>query len=420
MSTVSACPTPTVPVTVVSGRGSRRTLPPMVAFVGGAVAFAALYLAAGAPTPLLVLLEQRWGFSPSLLTIAFSAYAIGLLAALLVVGSLSDHIGRRPVVVVALGVETVAMVLFLVAPDIGWVIAARVLQGVATGAASSAFTAWIVELAPERYKRLGGVLGATGTAGGLALGALLSGVAVQFASDPTALVYATLAIVMAVGLLVAALANETVTRRAGALRSLIPRVAVPRSARRGFVAAIPVQTAAWMQAGLFLGLMPTIIRSIFHVDSGLLNGASAFLAPGSAAVAALVLSRVAPQTILRWGTPAILAGAVLFIAGVLLGALPLVWLGGIVGGAGFGSTFSATLRSLTPLVEVHQRAGLIAGVFVVAYLALGVPAVVAGQLVARLGLLPVILGYGGAIVLSALLGLILQARLRRTASGDLS
>src|SRR3954463_10683209 len=102
----------------------RRTLPAGLAFTGAALAFASLYLAAGAPTPLLVLFEHEWGFAPWVLTIAFAAYALGLLAALLVAGSLSDHIGRRPVLVGALVVEFGAMIMFVFAPNIGWVIAA--------------------------------------------------------------------------------------------------------------------------------------------------------------------------------------------------------------------------------------------------------------------------------------------------------
>ena len=98
---------------------------------------------------MLSLLEQRWGFAPWVLTVAFAAYAIGLLAALLVTGSLSDYVGRRPVPLGALALELAAMVMFALAPNISWVIAARVLQGVATGAASSAFTAAIVEQAPH-------------------------------------------------------------------------------------------------------------------------------------------------------------------------------------------------------------------------------------------------------------------------------
>ncbi|MGA9221647.1 MAG: MFS transporter, partial [Pseudomonas graminis] len=139
-----------------------------MAFTGNAVTFISLYLAAGAPTPLLAFYQERWGFPAAVLTLAFAVYAIGFLAAMLTVGSLSDHVGRRPVLIGALLVQLLATLMFLLAPDIGWVIAARVVQGLATGAATSAFTATLAELAPPNRKKLGSVLGSVGMTAGLA------------------------------------------------------------------------------------------------------------------------------------------------------------------------------------------------------------------------------------------------------------
>jgi MFS family permease len=104
---------------------TRRHASPTLAFAGVTISFLGLFLAAGAPSPLFRLEQQEWGFPVWLLTIAFAIYAIALLAALLIAGSLSDYIGRRPVLIGALGIEAAAMLIFLFAPDIGWVIAAR-------------------------------------------------------------------------------------------------------------------------------------------------------------------------------------------------------------------------------------------------------------------------------------------------------
>src|SRR3954467_1882673 len=131
----------------------RRTLPAGVALSGAAIAFTSLYLAAGALTPLLVVYRQQWSFAPALLTLAFAVYAVGFLAAVLTVGSLSDHVGRRPVLIGAMSVQIVSNIMFLVATGIGWVIAGRVGQGLAGGAATAAFTAALVELAPPDRKR---------------------------------------------------------------------------------------------------------------------------------------------------------------------------------------------------------------------------------------------------------------------------
>ncbi len=393
---------------------TRLTLPPTAAFAGTSLAFAALYLAAGAPTPLFVLFQHEWGFPAWLITVAFAAYAIALLAALLVAGSLSDHIGRRPVLIGALALEVVAMLMFVLADDIGLVIAARVVQGVATGVATSAFTASVVELAPDRLKRLGAIIGGVAAAGGLGLGALFSGIAVQFSPKADVVVFTTLAVIMAVGLLVAVFSRETVRPKAGALDSLVPRVSVPRAARAEFAAAAPVQVAAWMLAGLFLGLVPTIVRDIFEIDSGLLNGVTTFAEPAAAAIAGFVLGRLAARRATIAGGIAVAVGAAVIVAGVAFGTFPLLVLGGIIGGAGFGASFSGSLRTLGPLAHPHERAGLFAGVYVVAYLAFGVPSIIVGLLIAPLGLVPVIVGYAVVIVLVAVAGLAAQYRRERS------
>src|SRR3954462_14470715 len=190
-----------------------RTLPPPAAFGAVAAVFAASFLAAGAPTPLLALRQQEWGFSAGALTLAFAVYALALLVAVLVGGSLSDHVGRRPVLLGALVGELGAMAVFLLAPDITWVIVARIVQGVATGFGTSAFSAAIVEHAPDHLKRLGSSFAGTAAAGGLGIGALLTGAAVQFTPDANALVFGVLAVVMVVGFGVVALTEETSGRR---------------------------------------------------------------------------------------------------------------------------------------------------------------------------------------------------------------
>ncbi|HTG42119.1 MAG TPA: MFS transporter, partial [Methylomirabilota bacterium] len=81
-------------------RSLDSSLSPTLVFAGVAAAFASMFVAAGAPTPLLIRLQQSWGFPVSLLTIAFAAYAVGFLGALLTVGSLSDYVGRKPVLLV--------------------------------------------------------------------------------------------------------------------------------------------------------------------------------------------------------------------------------------------------------------------------------------------------------------------------------
>jgi hypothetical protein len=132
--------------------------------------------------------------------------------------------------------------------------------------------------------------------------------------------------------------------------------------------------------------------------------------PEAGAVAGFLLGRLAPRRTTAIGGVSILTGTALIAGGVAAGVLPLLWLGGLIGGVGFGASFSGALRAITPLVEMHQRAGLFAAVYLVAYLSFGVPAIVAGLLIGPAGLLATVLGYGVAIIFAASAGLAAQIR----------
>jgi MFS family permease len=385
------------------------TLPAGWALTGAAVSFTSLYLAAGALTPLLVVYKEQWGFPASMLTLAFAVYAVGFLGAVLTLGSLSDHIGRRPVLIAALIVQLASNVLFLAASGIGWVIAGRVVQGLAGGAGTTAFTAALVELAPPDRKRLGTILGSVGLSGGLALGSLLAGLAIQLTTAANTIIFVVLNVVTVLGMAAIALSPETVPRAAGALRSLIPRIAVPPATRVELLAAAPVIAAVWMLAGLSGGLAPSMVRSVFDLDSGLLNGVSGFIAPAVSAVVALAFAKVDPRRAMTIGIYASIAGAAGIAAGAQGGSLALMMVGQAISGVGFGASFTAALRLIFPLAPLHQRAGVVSVIYIVSYVGFGVPIVIAGELAGPLGLVTTVVGY--SVVSMALAGLSLGAQL---------
>jgi MFS family permease len=380
---------------------------------GAALAFTSMYLAAGALTPLLVVYREQWDFAPSLLTVAFAVYAIGFLAAALILGSLSDHLGRRPVLIGALSVQLVSNLIFLVASDVGWVIAGRIVQGVASGAATGAFTAALVELAPPDQKRLGPILGSVGLTGGLAMGSLLAGLAIQLTPSANTIAFIVLSALTIVGGVAVVASPETIRRDHGALRSMIPNVAIPPAARIEFLAAAPVVAAVWMLAGLSGGLAPSMVHSVFHLDSGLLDGLTGFIAPAVSVVVGLSFARVRPRTAMTIGIYASILGSIGIITGASAGSLATMFIGQAIAGLGFGAAFTASLRLIIPLVAAHQRAGVVAGIYVVSYVGLGVPVVLAGQLTDVLGVVPTVGWYSAVVALLALFSLGAQQRLKR-------
>ncbi|HEX9561028.1 MAG TPA: MFS transporter, partial [Candidatus Dormibacteraeota bacterium] len=143
-------------------------MPFPIAFAAIAAIFVLFAAAASAPTPLYVVYQKEWGFTDSTLTVIFAVYVVGLIGSLLVLGSLSDHVGRRPLLAAAIALEAAAFVLFIIAGDVRVLLVARVVQGIATGAAFSTLGATLVDLnpphAPGRAGLVNGVAPITGLA----------------------------------------------------------------------------------------------------------------------------------------------------------------------------------------------------------------------------------------------------------------
>lgn len=395
---------------------TRRRLPTAVAFAAMAVAFAAFFIAAGAPTPLLPIYQSEWHFPASMVTVAFGVYAIALLLTLLVIGSLSDHVGRRPLLIGALALELVSMVVFLVAPNIGWIILARVLQGIATAAATSAFSAAVLELASEKRKHLAGVIAGLAPAGGIGVGALFSGIIAQYSSSAAFIVWLILVIVMVIAFVFSLVTPETASRTPGAAASLRPQVSVPPAARSTFVVTLPSLIGAWLVSALFLGLMPTILHLKFGIDSPLLGGLAAFAEQGAGATIALVFSRLKPRRLAYLGSFAIVAGGALFVISIVADSLPLLWIGAVVAGAGLGGAFTGTLRSLAPLASPHERAGLFSAIYLVSYLTFGIPVIVAGLFLSSVGVTGISVIFGIVTIVAALVGIAAQTATARRAA----
>ncbi|MCS0498578.1 MFS transporter [Protaetiibacter mangrovi] len=375
------------------------------AFVGMSGALLAFFIAAGAPTPIFPLYEHDWGFTPATLTFAFGVYAIALIAALLVFGSLSDYVGRRPLLISSLAVELAAMVIFLVAPSVTWLIVGRILQGLATGVASATFGAAVVELAPERRKKLGAVMTSLATTAGLGLGALFAGVVSLAIPDAAALtVWTVLVVLMAVGTVLAVLTPETSTRRPGALASLLPRISVPASARRLFATTVPTIIATFLTTGLFLGLLPVILGTVSGEPDPIVSGGLNFVMFAVATAAAGFTSAVSPHVLRVAGGLALSLAAILLLGSLAADAMPLLWVAAVVAGAGSGSALSGGTRGLVPQVEPHERAGMFAAFFAVAYVTLAGAIIGGGLLVGLVGAAPAASGYAillGIVALAA-------------------
>ncbi|SFX84872.1 MFS transporter [Pseudomonas sp. NFACC36] len=365
--------------------------------------------ASSAPTPLYHLYQEHMQFSPAILTLIFGVYAFSLLAALLTVGSLSDYLGRRPVIFVALLLNILAMSLFINADSIGWLIWARLIQGFATGMATSVLGAALLDF----DRRQGPLITSLAPLLGMAFGALGSGLLAQYAPLPLELAYW---ILLGLFLLQAAYLlrlAESVSPQPGAWQSLRPTLHVPVQARRALWLVLPLNLAAWAVGGFYLSLAPSLVRAATGSTSNLMGGALVAVLTLTGALSIYTLRNQGADKILRLAAGLLMSGLALVLIAVHGGSLPLFFLGTLVTGSGFGAGFLGALRSIMPLALPHERAGLMSAFYVLSYLAFSLPSLLAGNLTRVFGLIATTDGYGAILMLlaaGALWGLLRQAQ----------
>ena len=370
-----------------------------------------LFLAASSvPSPLYVVYQEQWGFSAATLTLIFAVYVLFLLASLLVVGGLSDHVGRRPVLAVALAVQTVAVVLFLLATNVTMLLVARAVQGAATGAAITAMAATLVDLSPRRA----GLANTVTPLVGLALGGLGSGLLVEYAPAPTRLVYVLLLAGFAVVAVVLTQLPETAQRRPGARASLRPRVRIPSGLRGEVLAIVPALAASWALGGLYLSLGPSVAAELLGLRSHLVGGLVVTLLCGVGALSAVAAFRRRPEHLLVPAGTLLALGTLATLAGLLVGGPVVAAVGTVVAGVGFGTAGLACFGTLARIAAPDTRGELMAVAFTVAYLAFSLPAVAAGVATVQVGLRPVAVAYGLVVVVLGVTAVVARALVLRT------
>lgn len=373
--------------------------------------------ASSAPTPLYHLYQQHLDFSAGMLTLIFGVYALSLLAALLTVGSLSDYLGRKPVIFAALILEMLAMLLFINESSVAWLIVARTLQGFATGMATAVLGAALLDTDREQ----GPLINSLAPLLGMACGAMGCSLLVEFAPFPTQLIYWVLFGAMLLQALLVWRLPETVSPIPGALASLWPMLHVPAQARRALWIALPVDIAVWAMGGFYLSLAPSLVRAATGSTSNLIGGGLVAVLTVSGALMIYGLRHRAADKVLRLGAMLLALGVALILGAVHTASLPLFFVATLIAGSGFGAGFLGAVRSVVPLAQPHERAGLMSAFYVLSYLAFCIPSLLAGTLTRTFGLIATTDGYGASLIvlaLSALMALLLQdcTRSRATSS----
>jgi len=386
-------------------------LPPTIAFLLLASLTVSFLAGSSAPTPLYSVYMTEWGLTPLTITLIFGIYAVAVLLALLIAGRLSDHLGRRPVLLAATLSQAVTMFVFMTATGLAGLLVARFLQGLTTGAALGAIGAGMIDLDKSR----GTVANAVTPPFGTASGALVAGVLVQFLPFPTHLVYAVFSLVFIAQALGLVFMNESISPRGGVLASLKPRLSLPRATREPLLLAAPVLVALWALGGFYGSLSPLLVKGMLGVSTPLIGALPVFVISAIGGLSVLALQKLEGKDMMLLGAASLIVGAGVVALSLPHSDIAFFFLGTMIAGVGFGAGFQGAVRSVVPFAAPHERAGVLSIIFIISYIALSVPAVAAGWMIAHNGNLPATaLVY--AVVVIALASTALLASLLRVAT----
>lgn len=351
-----------------------------------AFAFTVTMMGTTIPTPLYPIYAAELAFTPLTVTVLFAVYALGVVGALLLFGRLSDEIGRRPVMLAAVGFALLSAVLFLFPPSLPLLVVARILSGVGAGLMSGTGTAAIIDLFPADRKPLAATIAVTANSGGLALGTLLAGVLATVSPEPLVTPFVAHFALAAVALVALNRGTPAPASR-GRFRVRPQRLSVPRAIRGAFVRAVLAAGTGFATAGVLTAVSGLFLSRHLGLPSHALAGFVVFLTFAGMALGQLIAKRATPAAAIPLGCAGLALGSgVLALALATATLVPLIGASAILGLAS-GLCLSAGLATTVEQVPPDARGGVSSAFFAGLYVMLACPAIGVGLTAARTGLI---------------------------------
>lgn len=393
------------PALILRAQRARARAPQLsglAAFGAVAAVIAVAFYASATPSPLYGVYQAQWHFSTTVLSLVYATYAIGVLVSLLVVGSLSDQAGRRPVLAWSLLGLLVSALIFSTASSVEWLFAARAVQGLATGGALGAAGAALIDLHPTASTRTAALVNGVVALGGLGIGALLSSTLVQYLPAPRVVPFLVVAGMIAVLLALVAAMPEPVSRQ-GRLVIRPQRPGLPRETRGPFALAALGVVGSWSIAGVYLALGPALAGHLLQTHNELAGGVATVALLGSGALAQLAGRNLSNRTLTVAGSVIVAGGMALIATAVAVSSAAFFLAASALAGVGFGLAFMGALRHLTGAIPAARRAEVMSAFYVVGYLSLALPAVAAGIVAGAVGVSETFELFSAGVVVLALL-----------------
>jgi MFS family permease len=338
----------------------------------------------GAPSVLYPLYAAQWHLPQVVITSVFGAYPLALLVVLLFFGGLSDGIGRRRAMLLGIVFIGLSSVVFALAPNVGFLFAGRVMQGIGTGIALGAASAALVENNTSGNARFPSSLATISTSTGLALAVFLSGLLAQLAPLPLVLSFAVLFLLSAAAYALTWMTPDDAGT--GRPRWKPQGLHLPGGILRVFIVSTLSVSVAYSCGAIFLSLGAQMARQLTGTTNLLVIGAVLSTSAVSIGVTALFLSRVhAHLAVVAGGIVSMVALALMAVAATT-GSLAVLLLWCVVGGIGYSFAFTGGLSLINRTAPAPHRGATLSLLYLFAYLLQAATAIGAGQLATSLGL----------------------------------
>ncbi|MFL9911319.1 MFS transporter [Paraburkholderia sp. RL17-337-BIB-A] len=380
-----------------------------IAFLAVALAFTINMMGTTLPTAVYRYYQLQYGFTPTVITIIYASYAIGVLGALLLVGNWSDQLGRRRMLLAGLCASAASALTFLFSDGMALLMLGRLLSGISAGIFTGTATVAVIELAPPAWRGKAMLAATASNMLGLGFGPLLSGILVELFPWPMQLPYAVHLALVGVAALFVLGVPETAAIPAR-VKLGIQKISLPAEVRRAFIPAALAGFAGFVVVGFFAAVAPQLIRVVLGIHSGIVTGSIVFLLFACSALGQIVQTIIATRWRQAAGCIGLVVGLICVGLCVPERSLGALLLGTALAGIGQGISFRAGLGEIAAATPAHRRAEVTSSFFVVLYVALSLPVIGFGIAVQLADIQRATLLFVGLTIVLVLIALLLLMR----------
>lgn len=354
--------------------------PSLFMTAGAATLMVCSLLTSFASSPLFPLYTAEWGLRPWQVSVAFMGYPVGVLVVVLLLGGLSDRIGRRTAMLLGAGMIVVACAVTAVAWALPVLVAGRVLQGMASGVVAGTTAAALQDFHPKG-PNAGSVTHSLCTSLGMCVGPLMAGtlaplVSQWHASAPLVVPYVVIAVFALVP--VAFVLRAPGDRRVAGPARIIRPVSVPRKIWLPF----SIAAATLMTLNGCMAVFGTFGARILSEGAGISStggtGTLLTVLVGSTLVSQLALRRLPASTCILLAAPMITVGAGTVAAALYMTSAVATFAGACLIGFGGGLALMGGTRLIGAVAPLDRRAEMYGAWMVIAFVMLGGTSLVSG------------------------------------------